>query len=61
MKTELTTEQIEARRRYQREWRAANRDKVTAYERRRWERVAAAYAAEDAERAAKQTATEKQA
>jgi len=36
----------EARRRYQREWRAKNKDKVKEYEQRRWERLALKFESE---------------
>ena len=36
----------EARRRYQREWRARNKDKVKEYEQKRWERLALKYESE---------------
>lgn len=40
---------IEARRQYQREWRAANKDKVREHNRRFWEKRAAQSAASHAE------------
>ncbi|MDE5859747.1 MAG: phosphatase [Oscillospiraceae bacterium] len=38
--TELERKAIEARREYQRQWRAANKDKVKANNQRYWQRVA---------------------
>lgn len=39
--TELDRKAVEARREYQRRWRAANKDKVRANNQRYWQRVAA--------------------
>lgn len=39
--TELDRKAVEARREYQRKWRAANKDKVKANNQRYWQRVAA--------------------
>lgn len=39
--TELDRKAVEARREYQRKWRAANKDKVRANNQRYWQRVAA--------------------
>lgn len=38
--TEIERKAIEARREYQRQWRAANKDKVKANNQRYWEKVA---------------------
>lgn len=38
---------VEARRRYQREWRAANKDKVQEHFRRYWSKKAAEYSANE--------------
>lgn len=39
--TEIERKAIEARREYQRRWRAANKDKVRANNQKYWQRVAA--------------------
>lgn len=39
--TEIERKAIEARREYQRQWRAANKDKVRQNNKRYWEKVAA--------------------
>ena len=38
--TEIEQKAILARREYQRQWRAANKDRVKAYNQRYWQRVA---------------------
>lgn len=47
--TELHEEAVKMRREYQREWRRKNKDKVSANNRRYWERKALARKAEEQE------------
>lgn len=51
----MSLQALEARRAYQKEWRAANRDKVRERNRRYWERRAARLAADRQEQEHEQT------
>lgn len=55
--TESERTVIEARRRYQREWRAANKEKVQEHNRRYWCKKAAEYSANGQTKTAHSAAT----